>query len=198
MTGSPRKPDPDPALIRRAAAGDEPSLRELLRQVTPTIQQWALARAGNPDDAADLTQEVLILLVRKLPGFRGDSRFLTWLFTVTRNRAIEAHRSRGRQDLKMENYGTHLRSEEERTPNADQELDRSRIQEVVTAFLSHLPPRQREVFQMAELQGMSCVEIGKLLGVESGGIRAALFKARRTLRTLILKQHPEFVEEYLS
>ncbi len=61
-----------------------------------------------------------------------------------------------------------------------------------------LPRRQREVFQMADMQGLSSPEIGKILGLNPGGVRAALFKARRTLRRRILDQHPEFVEEYLK
>ncbi len=197
MKASPSKPDPDPALIRRAAAGEDAALKDLLREVTPAVRQWALARVGDRDEAEDLVQEILILLVRKLHAFRGESRFLTWLFTIARNQAIEAHRSRGRQARKMEKYGTHLLSEGAGEPQAESDMDRERIRSTVTAFLAHLPLRQREVFQMAELQGLSCVEVGKILGVDPGGIRAALFKARRTLRSLIMKQHPEFVEEYL-
>jgi DNA-directed RNA polymerase specialized sigma24 family protein len=49
---------------------------------------------------------------------------------------------------------------------------------------------------MAEIQGLTSPEIGQILGLEPGSVRAALFKARRTLRRRILDQHPELVEEY--
>lgn len=198
MKGPSSRPDPDSALIRRAQAGDEAALKELLMEVTPVVQRWAMARCGERDDAEDLTQEVLILLVRKLTAFRGTSRFLTWLFTVTRNQALDAHRQRQRHERKMERFGTQLREEKTTSPPPDSEVEGKRIHGLVSAFLKDLPDRQREVFQMADLQGFSPAEIGKILGVAPGAVRAALFKARRSIRHHILANHPEFVEEYLQ
>jgi len=197
VTGSFDQTEPDPALILRAQMGERAALRSLLEAVGPVVSQWALARAGNPDDAADLAQEVLILMVRKLSSFRGDSRFLSWLFSVTRNQAIEAHRSKGRRERKMERLSAHLTADVPRANGPDSEIDGGRIRKVLKAFLHELPQRQREVFQMAEIQGLSSPEIGRLLQLEAGSVRAALFKARRTLRRRILEQHPEFAEEFL-
>ena len=77
-------------------------------------------------------------------------------------------------------------------------LDRRRISDVVSSFLSGLPDRQREIFQLADLQGLSSPEIARILDIEPSTVRASLFKARRKLRLSILRDHPEFVEEYLS
>jgi RNA polymerase sigma-70 factor (ECF subfamily) len=191
------RPDPDPALISRAKEGDRGALKALLEEVSPPVRQWALAHTGDPDEAADLVQEVLILLVRKLQVYRGESRFLTWLYAVTRNQAIEAHRKRGRQLRKMEHFTAKGSPGSSVPPAQDSRIDEGRVRELVTGFLTELPQRQREVFQMAELQGLSSQEIGEVLGLGPGGVRAALFKARRTLRKRILAHHPEFVEEYL-
>jgi RNA polymerase sigma factor (sigma-70 family) len=77
-------------------------------------------------------------------------------------------------------------------------VDKKRIGSLVQAFLVDLPKRQREVFQMAELQGLTSPEIGNILSLDPGSVRAALFKARRALRRRILESHPELVEEYLA
>lgn len=195
MSGS--RPDPDPNLIGRAQGGDREALRGLLEEVSPAVRQWALAATGDPEDAADLAQEVLIIVVRKLQYYEGRSRFLTWLFSITRNQAIEAGRRATRHRMKMERVsaqGMEWRSE----GNMSETLDRRRISDVVSAFLRELPDRQREIFQLFELQGLSSPEIADILNVEPGTVRAALFKARRTLRRKILRDHPEFAEEYLS
>jgi len=197
VKGPTSRSDPEPALIRRAQEGHEDSLRLLLEEVTPPIQQWAMGLCRDEDDAADLVQEVLILLVRKLSAFRGDSRFLTWLYTVTRNQALDALRKRRKEEEKMERFGHHTTSHPP-FPAAEERLDSQAILEVVAGFLNDLPQRQREVFQLADLQGLSSPEIGEILGIKAGGVRAALFKARRTIRRRILAQHPEFAEEYLS
>jgi RNA polymerase sigma-70 factor (ECF subfamily) len=164
--------------------------------VGPLVGEWALARTADPDDAADLGQEVMILMVRKLSSFRGESKFLTWLFTVTRNQAIELHRKKVRRERKLERLTTHLTTQEPAGEPPAHPVDQGRIQAVLRVFLEDLPQRQREVFQMADIQGLSSPEIGRALGLAPGSVRAALFKARRTLRRRILDQHPEFAEEY--
>ncbi|MGD8360888.1 MAG: sigma-70 family RNA polymerase sigma factor [Gemmatimonadota bacterium] len=196
MRGLRENPEPDPRLIQRARQGETAALGSLLAEVGPIVAQWAMARTGDPDEAADLAQEVLILMTRKLDSFRGDSRFLTWLFTVTRNQAIERHRSLARRERKMERLTSHMVKENPVVRGPESEIDEARIRNVVGTFLRELPQRQREVFQMAEIQGLTSPEIGQILGLEPGSVRAALFKARRTLRRRILDQHPELVEEY--
>jgi len=191
-------PDPDPDLIRRAQEGDEDSLRELLEQVVPSVRQWAMARAGDPDGADDLTQEVLVLLLRKLGTYRGDSRFLTWVFTVTRNQAIERSRRRGRRRKKMERLRTKTDPGAGTTRQDDSRLDRERIRELLTLFVKELPTRQREVFQLVDLQGLSSPEAGAVLNLPPGSVRVTLLKARRALRRRILEDKPEIVEEFLS
>lgn len=73
---------------------DAAAWERFVRLYTPLLHRWVL-RLGIPaQDAADLVQEVLTLLVRKLPDFRYDPqhRFRSWLWTVTRNRCCEVHR----------------------------------------------------------------------------------------------------------
>jgi RNA polymerase sigma factor (sigma-70 family) len=82
--------------------------------------------------------------------------------------------------------------------DGEAEVDRRRLGEVMRAFAGELPQRQREVFQMADLQGLTSPEIGAILHLSPVSVRAALLKARRALRRNILENHPEFVEEYLG
>jgi RNA polymerase sigma-70 factor (ECF subfamily) len=198
LTSPPSKRDPSPDLIRKAQAGDRESLKALLREIEPPVRQWALAHAGDPDSAADLCQEVFLLLLRKLGSYRGDARFLTWLFAVTRNQALEATRRLKRHERKMSRFKVETAG---RSPGARDEgstLDRERLKDLVGTFVRDLPARQREVFQLADLQGLSSPEIGSILNLKPGTVRVALLKARRTLRKKILENHPEFVEEYLT
>lgn len=198
MTSEFNRTEPDPALILKAKGGDQEALRSLIDSVSPSVGQWALAWSGDEDTAADLTQEVLILMIRKLDGFRGESRFLTWLFKVTRNQAIEAHRTEKRKERKMDRLRVDLNTAPSQTASPDTAVDARRIRSVLEIFLRDLPSRQREVFQMSEVGGLSSPEIGRILGLAPGAVRSALFKARRALREKILEKHPELVEEYLK
>ena len=168
MRGLRENPEPDPTLIQRAKEGETAALGSLLAEVGPVVAQWAMARTGDPDEAADLAQEVLILMTRKLASFRGDSRFLTWLFTVTRNQAIERHRSLARRERKMERLTSHMARESPVTPGPESGIDEAKIRNVVGTFLRELPQRQREVFQMAEIQGLITATTQKLNRIRGG------------------------------
>jgi RNA polymerase sigma-70 factor (ECF subfamily) len=198
LKSSPSKPDPDPTLIKRAQLGDRESLKALLEEVSPSVRQWALAHTGNPDAASDLCQEVLLLLLQKISSFRGEARFLTWLFTVTRNQALEGARRKRRREKKMIRFKAETGDMPSTSNPGGVHVDRKRLGDLIAAFVGDLPERQREVFQMSDLQGLSSPEIGRILELDPGSVRAALLKARRALRRKILEKHPEFVEEYLS
>ncbi len=193
-----QKPDPDPVLIRKAQGGDREALRSLLEEVGPPVRQWALAHTGDSDSAADLSQEVFILLIRKIGSYRGDSRFLTWLFSVTRNQALEEMRRRRRREKKMNRFKARQTAGPRHAAQEPSEIDRKRLGELISQFLDELPPRQREVFQLSELQGLGSPEVGRILGLAPASVRAALLKARRSLRKKMLERHSEFVEEYVS
>lgn len=192
------RPDPDPGLVLRAQEGDREALKTLLEEVGPAVRQWAYAHTGDADTASDLSQEVMVLLLRKISSYRGDARFLSWLFTVTRNQALEGLRRRGRRNRKMDRFKAEIGEGLSAVNHGEEGVDRHRLGEMVRAFVAELPQRQREVFQMADLQGLSSPEIGAILQLSPVSVRAALLKARRSLRRRILKNHPEFVEEFLG
>ena len=98
----------------------------------------------------------------------------------------------------MERFKTRQEAGQRYSAPEPTDLDRRRIHGLISAFVNELPPRQREVFQLSELQGLGSPEIGEILGLAPGSVRAALLKARRSLRKRMLEQHPEFVEEYVS
>ena len=197
LTRPPPRPDPDPALIQRAQEGDRGSLESLLREISPSVCQWALAYAGDPDAAADLSQEVFMILLRKISSYRGEAPFFAWLFTVTRNQAVEEARRKGRIRKKRARWKHEVADSLNAGQPGGTEVDRERMTSMVRTFVQELPRRQREVFQMSQMQGLSGPEIGRILGIEASSVRVALLKARRALRRKILERHPEFVEEYL-
>src|SRR5581483_7276520 len=75
-----------------------PSIEEVVRDYAPRIYNLARRMLGNDADAEDVTQEVLLQLVRKLDTFRGQSAFPTWLHRVTVNAALEFRRKRATRE----------------------------------------------------------------------------------------------------
>src|ERR1017187_9947060 len=86
-------PPTDQITIRRALKGDEAALRTLWTQHAPRIDALVRRLVGDPDEAADVAQEVWIQIFRALPGYRGDSQFSTWAHRIAVNRTLNALRS---------------------------------------------------------------------------------------------------------
>lgn len=183
--------EPASALVERARAGDELAFARLVRSVRDQLYRWALVKTGDPDDAEDVTQEVLLKLRRALPAFDGRSRLTTWLYTIVRTTAADLHRRRTRRAEVLEEAAREAVAEAAPPPGLDQE----RLSSLVLAFFRELPERQREVFDLCELQGHPSPEVAEMLGIEPVSVRASLFKARRTIRSRILEEHPELVED---
>ena len=181
-------------LVRRAQDGDAVAFEELLRKCYRDIYRWALVQTGDPDDADDVVQEVLLRLHRRLRSYRGRSRFTTWLFQITRNAALELHRTRMRAQRLARRVDRLKPDDQDGAVDRLEQLHTSSVVEVVRVFLHDLPSRQRQIFDLADLQGYAPTEIGRMLEMNPVTVRANLCKARRAIRTKILERHPEMVE----
>ncbi len=183
-------------LVWRAQAGDEQAFARLVGWCHRPIHRWALGLTGDPDDADDVTQEVLVALHWSLRSFEGRSRFTSWLYRITRNAALGVLRRRERREARE---GRALRSE---GVPADEESDRveglyvSEVADLVKTLFQELPERQREVFDLVDLQGYGPTVVAEMLEMKPVTVRAHLHRARRRIRTAILERHPEIAEEY--
>ncbi len=182
-------------LLPRAQAGDAAARDELLRRCHGTVYRWALVQTGQADDAEDVAQEVLVRLYRYLGRYSGRARFTTWLYRVTRNTALGWRRQLVSRLRVLRDVTMNLPSPAAPPGDPVERLHAARIAAVVTALFQQLPARQREVFNLAEIEGVALVDIAERLGMNPSTVRAHLFRARRTLRARILAGHPELAEE---
>ena len=185
----------DHRLVRRARDGDAEALRALVSGAYPLVRRWALVRTGDPTEADDLTQDVLVHVMQRLDGFQGSGRFTTWLYTVVRRAAADRFRRQARRRRLEGDPRTAAEVAPEPDPSPAEGVASGESLAVVEAFFHRLPARQREIFDLAELQGLASTEIAERLGIEPVSVRAHLFKARRTLRALILEHHPHLAPE---
>ena len=182
-------------LVERARGGDETALRALVEHVYPAVHRWALVHTGDPMEADDLTQDVLVQMIRKIESFHGDARFSTWLYSVTRNAATDRFRKRARRTRIVEDPKAHLELLPRGPADPAKEAERRELGDILGVYFNELPERQREILDLVELQGIPSVEVAQMLGIEAVSVRAHLFKARRRLRERILKTRPELVED---
>lgn len=165
--------------IRRVLAGDVESFRLLVDRYQRPL--WTLVRNLTPPDAdhESVAQEVFLAAFRRLAWFDPQrAMFSTWLFTIARNRCRnELARRRPATGVELPDV-VDLRS----PVQAATEIELFRQ---LDAALNLLPFEQRSAFVLAELQGLSYEEVGRIEGVGQGTVKSRLARAREKLRCLL-------------
>ena len=176
---------------RRGGIPDPVLFEELVRPWYRRIYRWALVLTRDPDDADDVTQETVIRAYRHLATFRREGRISTWLYRITRNTAMEMMGSRSRRrersnQAAVENAAGAIGSTEEGAG-----LDHQQLLKIVRTFFGELSDRQREVFDLVDLQGHEPIEAAEMLEIDAATARTHLFRARRVIRKRIVEHYPE-------
>ena len=180
-------------LIRAAAAGDTDAFGRLVDLKRRLVLRAAFRILGNLDDAHDVAQTVFLTLWRSLDRYDHTRRFDTWLYRVTVNAAIDMSRKAGPrgvlQPLPDENRGGLFAT----GPDAERKLNRAELQQVFLRLSAAMPERQRAVFVLRELEGLSTAEVAEALDVTASTVRNHLAQARRVLRDGIRREYPGLV-----
>ncbi|MFP4623013.1 MAG: RNA polymerase sigma factor [Gemmatimonadota bacterium] len=167
----------DAALVRRAIAGDARAFETLVRRYARPAYAVALGIMKEPSDAEDVVQDGFVKALERLEECDPD-RFGAWFLRVIRNRAHSMRRYLGvREAAPLDAVPT--ASEE---PGPHRQAERSRLREELVTAMSALTEVQREVVLLHDLEGWKHREIGELLDLPEGTVRAHLFHARRALR----------------
>lgn len=177
----------DEELVERYRAAPHSSranayLDQLFQRHHSRVAAWCFRMTGNVDSAADLAQEVFLKAFQRLDSFRGDSRFTTWLYSITRNRCMDELRSRTQRpreqtevfldempDGRFEDMSLTL----ERRESAEvlQELMRQSLDEIET-----------RVMTLHYVEEMPLDAVTRLLGLSnSSGAKGYIVSSRRKL-----------------
>ena len=183
-------------LADRARDGGDAALEQLVSVSARVVRRWALVRLSHAADSDDVMQEVMIRVIRSIETWPTRESFAPWLYTVTRNAATDRLRRRRRQ---RDRGGSDALLDTVPAVGGDPSvaLVRRELAGLLETFMRELPHRQREVFDLIELQGVPAKEVAKLIGIRAASVRGSLFKARGTLRRRILAAWPDVGEDLL-
>jgi RNA polymerase sigma-70 factor, ECF subfamily len=173
------------ATTRRTALS--PDLGERERQYVFSV---AMKYLKDEDAAEDVTQDALLLAHRHRDGFRGDSRFSTWLYRVAATTALMHLRSKRRKSREVLSYARDDEREAGAAPVRDHAAPTSGADARVAACegvalldgrLRAMGERYRDVFWLRFAGGYSEAEIAELLGVQVSTVKTRTHRARKAI-----------------
>ena len=177
-------------IIRSVLRGNVNDFEKLVTAYVKNVYNIALKMVGDPDDAADMTQETFIKAYRALSGFRGDSKFSSWLYRIASNVCLDFLRSRSRHpQVSLSTVDEDDRATFElpdMRQNPEEQLMKKLGMEAVRRGLEQLPEQQRQILVLRELGGLSYAELAQTLGLEEGTVKSRIFRARKRLCALLL------------
>lgn len=187
---------PDNELVARFQEGqDRSSFEELVRRHRNRVYALALRMLKNEDEALEIVQETFLSAFRKLPEFRGESQFTSWLHRIAANFALMRLRHKKVVDaiiepLEMEadggKFGPDGRWEEYPTGmwgrRADEVVLDGELRERLSSAVDKLPEIHRAVFMLRDIDGLSYQEIADTLETTVPAVKSRLHRARLVLR----------------
>jgi RNA polymerase sigma-70 factor (ECF subfamily) len=156
----------------------------------PRIYNIARRMLGNDADAEDVTQDVLLQVIRKLDTFRGDSQIATWLHRVTVNAALAFRQKRSnRQKHETRNAGEDsLEIAPAGSPvkrwhlGPDEPVLAAEQARIIEHAIGDLPGPFRDVYVLADVEGLPNNEIADMLGLSVPAVKSRLHRARLRMR----------------
>lgn len=167
----------DSADVALAATGDRQAFERLYRTHANRVYSLCARMSGSREKGEELTQDVFVRTWEKLPQFRGESAFSTWLHRLAVNVVLNARKADGRHAARMDESST----DEERwheAAGAPLHAERMDLQQAI----GKLPPGARRIFVLHDVEGYKHEEIAGIFGITVGGSKAQLHRARLLLR----------------
>jgi RNA polymerase sigma-70 factor (ECF subfamily) len=186
-------------LIELARGGDASSFSALVQEYQERAIHTAYAMIGNFEDARDVAQDSFVKAYSQLGSFKEQSKFYTWFYRILANTCKDFLRKKkirqvisfwvGGRDEEGEaaDAVAQVRSAGKTAP---EELIDRELGAQIREALEKLPFRQRSVFGLRYLEGLSLEEIAQDLGISVGAVKANLWQAGEKMRKNLKGAHP--------
>jgi RNA polymerase sigma-70 factor (ECF subfamily) len=169
-------PDEEADVIRRAQERDMRAFEWLYRAHVPRVYAVCIRMTANITRAEELTQKTFLTVWQKLPLFRGESAFTSWLHRVAVNTVLADLRAEQRRTQRV--FTTEDPAVFETPPSPPPAGTRMDLEQAIAG----LPPQARAVFVLHDVEGWQHAEIAEQLGVAIGTTKAQLHRARKLLQ----------------
>jgi RNA polymerase sigma-70 factor, ECF subfamily len=180
----------DNEIISRVLKGEQNAYAELVNRYQNYVFTLTLRLVKSREDAEEVAQDVFVKAYRSLADFRGESKFSTWLYTITNTTSITFLRKKKLEVHSLDNENVfEVADSKDSGLRANMIEQKSRVS-MVTKAIALLSPADAEIITLFYKVEQSLDEIGKILGLETNTVKVRLHRARTRLK--------EKMENYFS
>jgi RNA polymerase sigma-70 factor (ECF subfamily) len=184
--------EPSAGLVQRAQAGDRDALSALVQSQQTYVYSIAMSLMHNPADAADMTQEAFIRLMRSLGTYRAETKFTNWLYRLVTNICLDGLRRRGRPIESLDEPSSSAAGDDAQTagerladtdrwtqPESEVELRESAAE--VRDALGRLPPAQRLALTLHYFDDLRYEDIADVMGLPLNTVKSHIRRGKERL-----------------
>jgi RNA polymerase sigma factor (sigma-70 family) len=185
----------DTEIISRVLKGEQQLFSELVSRYQNYVFTLVMRMTQNREDAEEVSQDVFVKTYRSLADFRGDSKFSTWLYTITRTTCITFLRKKKLETTSLDNEKTMIQLENQESSFKANQIEQKSRTAMVNRAIRFLSPDDQQVISLFYKGEQSLEEIGQILGMEPNNVKVKLHRARQRLKEKMEKHFSDEVRE---
>lgn len=172
----------DNEIISRVLRGERNAYAELVNRYQNYVFTLTLRLIKSREDAEEVAQDVFVKAYRSLADFRGESKFSTWLYTITNTTSITFLRKKKLEVHSLDNEKVFELADSKNSGFRANTVEQKSRVSMVTKAIALLSPADAEIITLFYKVEQSLDEIGKILGLETNTVKVRLHRARTRLK----------------
>ncbi len=172
-------------IIERCKSGDKEAFRLVVKAYQRMLFSLSLKMLCNEEDAKDVVQDSFLKIWQSIDSFNCSNNFTTWVYTITARLCIDRLRAQKKQMSGFDDEA--LFHSFVSDDNVEHEIENRQWVAIVRALVGALPEKQRLLFTLCRLEGLSSAEVEPILGMNASQIKSTLYVASKNIREQLKK-----------
>jgi RNA polymerase sigma-70 factor (ECF subfamily) len=177
----------DIQLIEQCRGGNFNNFRKLVELTSPFAYSVAFRMLGNEDQAKDVVQETMVTIWQKLKKIKTAEVYKTWIYRIVVNKCYDEMRKRKRNPEFVTDDHTWELISNRISVGPSLSLENGETSRIISILTETLSKKQKAVFVLSDLEGMSNDEISEITGISKSSVKANLYHARRSISEKVEK-----------
>ncbi len=188
----------DESIVQSVLNGEKSSYAILVERYSNYVFTIISRLVANREEAEDIAQEVFVKAYLSLAGFRGKSKFSTWLYSIAHTTGISHLRRRTVDRIFAEEDQIAAYADNKTHETSEQSVNHKTMQQIVEYAISKLDIIDAEIITLFYMAGQTVEEVAAITSMETGTVKVRLFRARQKMKDIIEQKYGAEVKYFYT